>query len=59
MLNLLPFSGTLLKLHLNHTAILTPNPSNLRNKLRPDTPRFFCLGGKYKGFENCDAVSLI
>ena len=19
----------------------------------PDTPRFFCSGGKYKGFENC------
>jgi len=27
--------------------------------LCPDTPRFFCLGGKYKGVENCDVGSLI
>jgi hypothetical protein len=28
---LFPFSATLLKLHLNHPAILTPNPAHLRN----------------------------
>jgi hypothetical protein len=28
-IKLLPFSASLLKLHLNHTAILTPNPSHL------------------------------
>jgi hypothetical protein len=40
---LIPFSVALLKLHLNHTAILTS-----------DTRLFLCPGGKYKGFENCD-----
>jgi len=41
---LFPFSAALLKLHLNHTAILTPNPAHLRDRA------FMCVFGVVAGF---------
>jgi hypothetical protein len=56
--NLLPFSVSLFKLHLNHAAVLTPDPLHLATDV-PRNAALFFPGGKYKGFENCDAPSLI
>jgi len=40
---LFPFSAALLKLHLNHTAILTPNPTHLQNRYALVRRVFFAL----------------
>jgi hypothetical protein len=43
LFKLFPFSATLLKLHLNHTEILTPNPTHLRSACALVRRAFFAL----------------